>query len=252
MIYGFSDINDVRRIDRTVNAYERNRGGRPAHATPPRVSFYPRIGVYNDSGNTIPPFGLGFFKGAEGQHTDTGEGPAQGKCAKLKQPDAFGCQNNCVVTDEGIDGTGIANAAFGAAQIYPPFIAAYDNADGTPAFGESWGPRSGTYLLKKNTGGFRVLGVYDATNHYALVWPEPLRRILVKNLTGSDIAKGATNGVVTIMTGTPGAETSTGITISNVLSRWGTFKNNAIGDIVLIETTLSSTPAWEINNTDTC
>lgn len=254
-LYGFADLRDIQRIDRTVRISEHNR----ARATPQRLQRVvpprlPLIGIYNDSGQTIPSFGCVLLKGGKGQKSDTGEGPAQGICASVKRPDTYGCQHNALIVDQAWNGSsyGYADKTFGAAQIQPPFIAAYDSGDGTPAFGDMWGPRSGTFLLKKNTGGFYVIGVYDSAKHYALVVPFPMRRVVVKNLTGSDIAKGATNGTVTIMTGTPGAETSSGITLTNVLSRWGAFKNNAIGHAVVIETTQSATPQWEIDNTDTC
>ncbi len=167
----------------------------------------------------------------------------------VDEPNAFGCQANCFV-----NGPVPVNAgAYGYATRSGPLVALYDSADGTPAYGDAWGPRSGTWKLKKNTGGFFCLG--PPTNSalpVALFVPLPMRRIVVKNLTGSDIAKGATNGTVTILTGTPGAETTTGLALTNVLSRWGAFKNNAIGHVVLIETASNSTPQWEIDNTDTC
>lgn len=40
----------------------------------------------------------------------------------------------------------------------PCVIAAYDPADGTPAVGEQWGAASGSWRLRKNKAGFRVVG----------------------------------------------------------------------------------------------
>lgn len=37
-------------------------------------------------------------------------------------------------------------------------IAAYDPQDGTPAVGETWGAASGSWLLRKNKAGFRIIG----------------------------------------------------------------------------------------------
>ncbi|OHB81786.1 MAG: hypothetical protein A2W31_06570 [Planctomycetes bacterium RBG_16_64_10] len=48
-----------------------------------------------------------------------------------------------------------------------PVFAAYDSGDGTPAFGETWGPESGSSVLNKNAAGFFV--VYPHTNNRVLV-----------------------------------------------------------------------------------
>jgi hypothetical protein len=220
MIYGFNSLNDIRRIDRTVSAHELTSppktGDRPQY---PLLNFYPRIGFYNDSGSTIPPFGCVLLKGSQAQKTTTTgpgvqvvAGPVQGICPSVKQPDRFGCQSDVFIADEAL-GTGYLNQAFGAAQQVPPFVALYDSADGTPATGERWGPRSGTFKLKKNTGGFLVIGPYDTTNHYALVLPESMTT--VRGKIASDCAPGA-SADLTIWTGAIGAEATTSLAITSV------------------------------------
>jgi hypothetical protein len=216
-LYGFSDLHDVERINRVVNRHERDRGGhRPPTRHEGRPHYYPRIGFFNDSGQTIPPFGVVLLKGFKGQDSDTKRGPAQGVVASVKRPDVFGCQYNAMVADETPDGAGCPDQTFGAAQLPMqgvPLIALYDSADGTPAFGEAWGPRSGTFKLKKNTGGFRVIGVYDSTNHYALVQPEPMLTVFGK--FAADLAPDA-SADLTIWSGADGAEVTTSQTITGV------------------------------------
>ena len=73
-----------------------------------------------------------------------------------------------------INGPNPVNAGkYGMCSFSSPIPAYYDSADGTPAFGEKWGPRDATWKLKKNTGGFLVIGTTNETKHLALVVPDP-------------------------------------------------------------------------------
>lgn len=90
-----------------------------------------------------------------------------------------------------------------------------------------------TYIIDSTDNGFEV---------------RPDTWAIVKNLTGSDIAKAGT-GTVTILSGTQGAETTTGVTIT-ALARWGAFKNNAIGRAVVDNTT--NTISFTMDSTDSC
>ena len=93
----------------------------------------PGILVYNGAGSDMPAYGVGLLDGD--QTVDEGD------CPKVKQPDTYGCQNNVFVNG----GSPITEAGFGYAQFFGrPLIAAYDSADGTPASGDRWRPRSGT------------------------------------------------------------------------------------------------------------
>jgi hypothetical protein len=126
----------------------------------------PGILIYNsDNSNVVPAYGIVLQNGIQ----TTGLNPI----ISTKQPDTFGCQYNAYVNSYSQIGT----QGDGLAQVGPMFTALYDSADGTPAAGELWGPRSGTFKLKKNTGGFEVVGVIDSTNHLVLVRSAPMLRL---------------------------------------------------------------------------
>jgi len=93
----------------------------------------------------------------------------------------------------------------------------YDSADGTPAYGEAWGPRDATWKAKKNTGGFMVVGNPDTTNFLVEVQKLPMLSFIGK--TDSSHAKGAT-GTISIYTGTLGAETDTTVNMTGVYNRF--------------------------------
>jgi hypothetical protein len=102
--------------------------------------------------------------------------------------------------------------------------ALYDTADGTPAFGESWGPRDATWKLKKNTGGFRVLGNADSTNGVVVVVSVPMMGFFGK--TDAAHAKGA-NGTVSIYWGSDaGTDTTENMTsVYNLFASVSSGKN---------------------------
>lgn len=54
----------------------------------------------------------------------------------------------------------------------------WDIQDSTPSVGENWGPRQNLqqapWALRKNTGGFRIVGILDLENHIALVVADPM------------------------------------------------------------------------------
>jgi hypothetical protein len=70
-----------------------------------------------------------------------------------------------------------------------PFIALYDSTDGTPVFGEIWGPRDATNKLKKYTFGFQILGILDSINFLVLVQRAPMLRF--RGTAAADIASHA-------------------------------------------------------------
>ncbi len=130
------------------------------------------------------------------------------------QPNAFGCQANCFVNSP----VSVAAGKYGYVTRSSPLVALYDTADGTPAYGQAWGPRSGSWKLKKNTGGFFVLGVTNSSLGLALVAPLPMLTFRGKTTAGA-IAKGST-GTINIYAGTLGSETDTGQTMPNVYNRY--------------------------------
>ena len=65
--------------------------------------------------------------------------------------------------------TPIPAGDYGAATFDVPALAAWDT--GTPAVGETWGPKSGQWTLSKGQPGFTVVGVVDATRNLMLAVP---------------------------------------------------------------------------------
>ena len=130
------------------------------------------------------------------------------------QPNTFGCQSNCFINGP----TPVDSGRFGYATRTAPIIALYDGTDGTPACGDAWGPRSGTWKLKKNTGGFFVLGVTNTALNLVLVVPAPMLTFRGKT-TAAAINKGS-SGTVNIYTGALGSETDSGQTMPNVYNRF--------------------------------
>jgi hypothetical protein len=160
----------------------------------------------NDSAEQIPAFGVVRLTGIvvlePGRVVLT-----------VDKPDTFGCQHRCA-----INGPVPINAGkLGTLTREPLVPALFDTADGTPAFGEAWGPREGSWKLRKNTGGFVIVGTTNATAGLALVEPAPLLSLTGK--TDAVIGKGGT-GTVSIYTGTLGAETDSGENLPVVYNRF--------------------------------
>ena len=149
----------------------------------------------------------------------------------VDQPNTFGCQANCLVNAPAAVNAG----KHGYATRSGPLVALYDTADGTPAFGDAWGPRNGTWKLKKNTGGFFALGVTNTSSGLGLFAPLPMHTFRGKT-TAASIAKGS-SGTINIYTGALGSETDSGQTMPNVYNR---FANAAQGKWV--------TCGWNFDN----
>jgi len=160
----------------------------------------------NDSGERIPAFGIVRITGVVV--------PEPGRVLlTVAKPDAYGCQLQCAVNGPvPIDADRYGLCARG------PFVAAlYDTGDGTPAVGQKWGPRSGGWKLRKNTGGFSVVGVTKSSAGLVLVQPAPMRSLVGK--TNNAHAKGGT-GDVSIYAGTLGSESDTGADLTGVFNRF--------------------------------
>lgn len=209
-IIGFSSMDDFNRVRQSVARSETDVGSnRIPRAQSPVAPQNDVIGVWGDPSNDCPAFGIMLTNGAK--QISTGWWVDQGK-----RPDTYGCQSNFLVATQ----QGVKTNAGGGAQApsgFPPrFVVAYDSADGTPAAGELWGPRSGTFLAKKNTGGFRVIKAFDTTNHWMLAYSEPFT--LFRGTADADIAAGA-QGTVSIFYRSSGtAYTDTTVNESNVLN----------------------------------
>lgn len=173
----------------------------------------------NDSGEEIPAFACMRVTGAEVVST--------GRVAlTVGKPNTFGAQYNHVFNGP----LKVANGKYGLCTRSDGAAALYDSADGTPAFGESWGPRDATWKLKKNTGGFVVEIVTNSTQALASVKPQPF--LMFKGQTDASHAKAAT-GTISIFYGT-GVGTDTTVNMTSVY--------NAFGNVA---TTKAVTCRWE-------
>lgn len=163
----------------------------------------------------------------------------------VDQPNTYGCQANCFVNGP----VPVNDGAYGYCTRSGTIVGLYDSSDGTPVYGDAWGPRSGSWKLRKNTGGFFCLGPTNTGQSLALFAPLPMRTFLGK--TVSKISKGTT-GTVNIYTGSLGSETDSGVTMTGVLSRWGDAQAGAIVRCVLAEETAGAAASWEVAWSDTC
>lgn len=155
----------------------------------------------NDGGSTAPGNGIlritGFVPDAEYPYFT------------VDQPNTFGAQNLHAINDT----MAVSAGKRGRCVLGAVIPALYDSADGTPAPGELWGPRNGTWKLKKDTGGFRVLGVVSTEKALALVAPEPMLECLAACTSG--YIQAGNSGTFEFYAGsTPGFETGTGSTVS--------------------------------------
>lgn len=171
--------DSARRIARAVQQVERTpvQGLRYRTGTTFVPDWY--TDVYNgEASQDCPGYGVMLTNGIQSLGSDMAD-----YVPKLKRPDTYGCQWNAFIA--GPDG--IDHQSRGAAQMadHGQYVALYDDADGTPASGEMWGPRASTFKLKKNTGGFQVLGVVNSTRKLVLVRTAPFLQF-----------RGVTNGAI--------------------------------------------------------
>lgn len=89
--------------------------------------------------------------------------------------------------------TAVSSGGYGICRLNGLLAASYDTADGTPAIGEIWGPRNGSWKLKKDTPGFRV--VSTGASGMVFVVHQPQQTVVGK----TDAAHNkATTGTVSI------------------------------------------------------
>jgi len=108
----------------------------------------------------------------------------------------------------------VASSQYGLATTVGKVEVKYDT--GTPAIGETWGPKPAQFTLSKSYSGFRVLGITDTTNKIMLVEPEPVAAYLGK--ADGAIAVAA-SGTVDIWIGTAGSETNSTVEITGCYNR---------------------------------
>jgi hypothetical protein len=130
----------------------------------------------------------------------------------VDQPNTYGCQANCFINGP----VAVSPGQYGYCTRSGALVALYDTADGTPALGDAWGPRSGTWKLKKNAGGFFCLGP-PTNSGLGLALFAPLPMLSFRGQPTADVTAGS-SGTVNVYTGTFGSETQpTGTpSVSNV------------------------------------
>lgn len=111
----------------------------------------------NDSGESIPPYGLVRVAGTTSD--------ADTILAGYK-PDTDN-DKTVFANSPGI----VSNGYYGVLSCDWPLFAAYDTADGTPVAGEEWGVENGGWKLRSGKSGFIILGGADATAGVVLVRP---------------------------------------------------------------------------------
>jgi len=139
------------------------------------------IEFVNNAGSTIPPFGILRVTGTTIL--------SNREILTVDQPNTFGSQYFHFVNS----GQSVAAGKYGTCFNGFPVSAAFTTGDGTPAFGQIWGPQSGTWLLKINTFGFRVVGTPDNTNGVVSVIRDPFLKF--RGIANADIASGAVGTV---------------------------------------------------------
>ena len=110
--------------------------------------------------------------------------------------------------------------------------ALYDDATGTPAYGSTWGPVSGSFKLSAKGQGWLCLGApVNTTNKLALFAPAPIT-ILHGTTTGGDIADGSTGTVEVYYRSGSTAYTDSTYSVTALNKLGATVKNGSICEIV--------------------
>ena len=172
----------------------------------------------NTGEDTIPAYGIIRITGQA-----TGVGNA--KILAGAKPNIYGSQYLHFVNGP----KDIASGKVGRCFDDDIATALYDDADGTPAAGELWGPRASTYALKKNTGGWMVLWNVDSTANTVLVRRTPFTWF--RGTADADIAKTAT-GTVSIYYGTGGTYTDTTINMTGCVNEFADITSGSIVEVV--------------------
>lgn len=141
----------------------------------------------NLSRETIPPFAVVWIDGA-------GVRPDQSPYLEARKPDWFGGQWLHFLNGP----VSVEPEEFGACTSVFPAMAAFDSEDGEPSPGEMWGPRADDWTLRKNAGGFRVVGrpITDDGIDRVLVIREP--RLMLIGKTLEEISEGAIGDVLVL------------------------------------------------------
>lgn len=166
------------------------------------------IGVYNNSGEDVPAFGIMRIVSA----TTLGEAIVY----------EIGKPNSTFERFYLVNGpTTLAQSAYGPGYYLDrEGRALYDSADGTPAYGQWWGPYPSSWKLRRHMYGFRILGDANTTStHVRCTQHIVMTGVLGK--TDASHAKSAT-GTVSVWKGDHSADSG-----ANISSVYNSFANVA-------------------------
>ena len=159
----------------------------------------------NDSSEVVPAFGILRITGSITHRRQT--------VLKVEQSNTHGSQFLHAVNGP----QEVSASRYGLCTLDFPAVARYDDGDGTPAFGEAWGPRNGGWKLRKSTSGFQVVGNPDTDASVVLVTHSPMLSFVGQ--TDASINKG-TSGTISIYAGPLGSESDTTDNMSGVYNRF--------------------------------
>lgn len=206
------DEDSIRRVAREVFAHERHsRSNIPQHDRWPASggSSESSVSFRNTSGEEIPPYGIMRVTGAElsaGLPVITVAKPSTTfqRLYLVNGPLRVGSGSTC---------TGIGTWLNDAGYVL------YDT--GTPAVGESWGPKASQWSLTKWRYGFTIQGAVDATGLKVVATQAEVNAFI--GLTDSSVSKGAT-GTVSIYDGNDADTTDNMASVANRYANVGSGK----------------------------
>lgn len=147
--------------------------------------------IYNDGSDDIPPYAVCRVTGVD-------EGS---NIFLVDQPNADS-QREIVINGP----IGVPAGFYGQAHRADPCTVLYETADGTPASGEDWGTKNGSWKIHKGNTGFRILG--NASDN--LCEATYLGAAGVSNLTVQEV-----DGSPTVTTTTLSFDQSDGLTVTD-------------------------------------
>lgn len=200
-LFGYSEA-DTARIAAAVRAFEAGRIGKNRELSPADRN-YTRIPFRNDSGETVPAYGV--MRVVNKTTIDARPIYTIGK------PNTT-FQRRYLVNSptEVIDG----GRGWGTWLWHADYVL-YDSGSGTPAFGEEWGAQNGTWTLAKNRPGFLIDGGNETNPHRTIAMQHLITSVLAQTDGAIDLES---SGTLDVLCGAPGSETASGQTISSAFS----------------------------------
>lgn len=192
----FSPRN-AERIAETVRKSEAGPSGERLPTRPLHDINYSRVTFRNDNAGTAPAYGV---------LRVTGMVASDGvNVFKVDQPSTSFQRLYLVNGPEDV-----ATGAFGwGTWLWHAGEVLYDSGDGTPAYGESWGAKSGQWTLAKNRPGFNIMaGNSSSPDRVAAV------QQTVDQLIGKADGAITTSGTVSVWMGPAGTEADSSMDVT--------------------------------------